>query len=180
MITRITFGAPTPTTVAPVRTTRCTVLPELTPDAFAEVVTVEWFAAPPDGGDVVAEEHVLRGEHWLDARWRHGGARFMHMAFARRAPGLAPGEFAQRWRSHAGSAGGVLIPEEAKGLAYAQHHPLPRAVGEWPFDAVNEVWFDELEGLRLRVEWFQENLDPAGDDLFGPSLFLAVRETVLT
>jgi hypothetical protein len=179
---RITFGVPVPTPASsapPVRTVRCTVLPELTPDAFTEVVTVEWFTAPPDGGDVVAEEHVVRGEQWLATRWRDGGDRFKHMAYARRAAGLTPGEFAERWRTHAGTAGGVPIPEEAKGAAYAQNHPLARAAGEWPFDAVNEVWFDGLDGLRRRIEWFEANHDPAGDELFGPSRFLAVRETVV-
>lgn len=179
MITRITLGAPTPAPVAPVRAVRCEVLGGLSPQPLAEVVTVEWFDAPVEGGDVVATQHVVRGGAWLEERWRVGGDRFKHMAFARRAEGLTPAEFAQRWRSHAGSAGGVPIPGVAKGQAYAQNHPLARTVGEWPYDAINEVWFDELEGLRQRVAWFAEHHDPAGDELFGPSRFLAVRETVV-
>jgi hypothetical protein len=179
VIARITLGVPTPAAAVPVRAVRCEVLGELTPEPLAEVVTVEWFDEPVDGGDVVATQHVVRGADWLEERWRTGGDRFKHMAFARRAEGLTPAEFARRWRSHAGSAGGVPIPEAARGRAYAQNHPLARTVGEWPYDAVNEVWFDELDGLRRRVAWFAENHDPGGDELFGPSVFLAVRETVV-
>ncbi|HEY6532315.1 MAG TPA: hypothetical protein VIY72_08435 [Acidimicrobiales bacterium] len=189
MIKRITFGVPVVSPTPPVRVVRCVALPDLTPDPFAEVVTVEWFETPlgagslagdeGDLGDVVIEEHVVRGLEWLDARWRDDGDRFKHMAFARRAPSLTVAEFASRWRSHAGTLGGASIPEEIKGRAYAQNLPVPRAAGEWPFDAVNEVWFDDLDGLRRRVEWFQQYHEPTGDDLFGPSVFLAVRETVV-
>jgi hypothetical protein len=178
VITRITFGAPPPAAVPPVRTARGEVLVELSPDALAEVVTVEWFETPPAEGEILAEQHVVRGAGWLEARWRDGGPRYKHMAFARRAEGLTAAEFATRWRSHAGTVGGVPIPDEAKGCAYAQDHPLPR-VREWPFDAVNEVWFDSLDAVRRRVEWFAQNHDPGGDALFGPSRFLVVRETVV-
>jgi len=188
VIKRITLGAVGPHPAA-VRSVVCTVLPELTIDAVADLVTIDWFWSRPrsdseSGGDqnveVVAEEVVLRGSEWLEARWRDGGERYKHVAFARRAEGLTPAQFAERWRSHAGSLGGVPIPDEAKGRAYAQNHPLPRDVGEWPFDAVNEVWFDDLDGLRRRVEWFAEHHDPSGDDLFGPSRFLAVREVLVS
>lgn len=186
MIKRITLGRAEPDPEA-VRSVVCTVLPELSTPGVTDVLTIDWFwSRPPrlgragrdQNGEVVAEELVLRGAEWLEARWRDGGERFKHMAFARRAAGLTPVQFAERWRSHAGSVGGVPIPDEAKGQAYAQNHPLPRDEGEWPFDAVNEVWFDDLDGLRRRVEWFAEHHDPAGDDLFGPSRFLAVREVL--
>jgi hypothetical protein len=188
VIKRITLGRAEPDPAA-LRSVVCTVLPELTTDALADVVTIDWLASGhagvriPDADvtrTVLAEEIVLRGADWLEARWRDGGERFKHVAFARRADGLTPAQFAERWRSHAGSLGGVPIPDEAKGRAYAQNHPLPRDVGEWPFDAVNEVWFDDLEGLRRRVEWFSEHHDPSGDDLFGPSRFLAVREVLVS
>jgi hypothetical protein len=180
VIKRITFGEPAASPTAPVRVVRCTVVPDLALDPFAELVTVEWFdALPLVDGDIVVDEHVVRGAGWLDDRWRDGGDRFKHMAFARRATGLTVTEFATRWRTHAGTLGAVPIPEEIRGRAYAQNRPVPRASGEWPFDAVNEVWFDELAGLCRRAEWFRQNHDPAGDDLFGPSVFLAVRETVV-
>ncbi len=185
MIKRITLGEAEPGADA-VRAVVCHAIPELSPHPVAEVVTVEWLAGevpePPGPGVarvpgvVMAEEVVLRGEAWLEHRWRAGGERFKHMAFAPRAAGLGQAEFLARWRAHAGSAGGVPIPEAARGRAYVQDHPVP---GEWPYDAVNEVWFDDLDGLRRRVEWFAEHHDPGGDDLFGPSRFLAVREVVV-
>lgn len=136
---------------------------------------------------VVAEEVVLRGDEWLSRRWQEGGEKLKHMAIARRADGLTPAGFAERWRSHAGRAprpgGGpdIIIPEEVRGLAYVQNHPLPREEGDWTYDAVNEVYFDDVPGLRRRVEWFAENLGAAGDeDLIGERWFMAVREEVLS
>ena len=49
------------------------------------------------------------------------------------------------------------------------------------YDAVNEVYFDDLDGLRRRVGWFRDNrVGAAADDLFGATWFLAVREQVIT
>ncbi|RAY12647.1 hypothetical protein DPM19_23930 [Actinomadura craniellae] len=133
---------------------------------------------------VVADESVLRGADWLGRRWRDGGDRLKHMALARRADGLTPAEFSARWRGHAGrvgAAGAVAIPEHARGCAYVQNHPHPRSGGEWAYDAVNEVYFDDGADLRARIEWFRENLpEPGGDGLFGRSWFLAVRERIVS
>jgi hypothetical protein len=133
-----------------------------------------------------ADEHVLRGEDWLEARWRDGGAKYKHMAVARRAEGLSQAEFSQRWQTRAGQlrrAGDrvvTAIPDDTLGLAYVQNHPRPRPGGEWAYDAVNEVWFDDLDGLQRRVEWFRENLrDGAEDDLVRENWFLVVREEVV-
>lgn len=109
-----------------------------------------------------------------------------------------------------GSAASTVIPECVRGEAYVQNHPVPlegppdaggnnivpRASAPlsldeapdgaatdgdaWAYDAVNEVYFVDLAGLRERVRWFQENPpDTSGADLFGLSEFLAVREEVL-
>ncbi|MFA1546274.1 hypothetical protein [Actinomadura chokoriensis] len=137
---------------------------------------------------LVTEESVMRGSGWLDRRWRDGGEKLKHMAVAVRAAGLTPAEFSERWRGHSGRVGGsqggqqggqAAIPDLVKGLAYVQNHPLPRVA--WPYDAVNEVYFDDVAGLRARIEWFRENLPgPVRGDLFRESWFLAVREEVLS
>ena len=45
---------------------------------------------------------------------------------------------------------------------------------------MNEVWFDDLAGLRARVEWFRAHLSgPAEADLIRQSWFIAVREHVV-
>ncbi|MFC5752233.1 EthD domain-containing protein [Actinomadura rugatobispora] len=146
------------------------------------VELVEYRASPV----VVAEESVMRGEDWLERRWRDGGARLKHMALALRAAGLTPAEFSERWRNHAGRvgragpAGAAAIPADARGQAYVQNHPSPRANGEWAYDAVNEVYFDDVEGLRKRIEWFRENVTAqANEDLVRRSWFIAVREEVV-
>jgi hypothetical protein len=158
---------------------RVTVSEVLGPAPWRWVVT-EWFEADPppvDGDVVVADEVVLRGADWLEARWSAGGGRYKHLALAVRAPGLSPEVFSTRWQAHAGTAGGTPIPDEAKGRAYAQNHPRPP--GAWPYDAVNEVWFDDLAGLRARITWFADNGVGQPDDLFGATTFLAVIERVL-
>lgn len=62
-----------------------------------------------------------------------------------------------------------------------QNHPVPRAAGEWPWDAVNEVYFDDVAGLRARVEWSRANVTPsAAGDVFGESRLIVVREVIVT
>ncbi len=136
---------------------------------------------------IVARELVLRGEEWLGRRWRDDRPRYKHMALARRAGHLTPAEFAARWRGHAGTARraaderSVEIPGDALGAAYVQDHPVPRDGADWVYDAVNEVYFEDLDGLRRREQWFDANLsgDGRGDDIFGERWFLSAREDVL-
>jgi hypothetical protein len=193
-----------PPQVRPVRTAACTTLPEILPDPRFDAIGLEWYAddahlarfaswlATPHGSAVsealsgtdqdivVARERPLRGADWLERRWREGGARLKHMAIARRAEGLTPAEFSDRWRNRAGLVGAVAIPDEARGQAYVQNHPLPKAGAGWPYDAVNEVYFDDLAGLRTRIAWFAEHFDGVGEeDLVAESWFVAVREEAL-
>lgn len=140
----------------------------------------------PTGGPArdhvqVTAELVLRGEEWLSQRWSDGGSRYKHVALARRAAGLTPTEFAERWKAHAGTAGTTPIPDVARGAAYAQNHPVP-ATGEPTYDAINEVWFDDLDALRTRHRWLTETLGSESeptDDLFGARTLLLVEEEVL-
>ena len=110
------------------------------------------------------------------------------MALARRA--AAPHARASSRRAGAGTPGrrrraadaqAVEIPGDVLGVAYVQDHPLPREGVDWAYDAVNEVYFEDLDGLRRREQWFDANLtgDGRGDDIFGERWFLSVREEVL-
>lgn len=171
MIKRIRFGGdPAP---GAVRATICEPLPGFGDCPWDRLVT-EWFTAIPEPvpGALLAEESVLRGSRWLSRRWETGGERLKHMALAVRAGGLTRAEFSRRWRAHAGTAGGTPIPDPARGLAYVQNH-----VVSGDLDAVNEVWFDDLDGLRARVAWFADNPVRPGA-LFGESRFVSVREIV--
>lgn len=128
-----------------------------------------------------AEEVVLRGATWLENRWTDPGVRFKHLALAHRAPGLSAQEFSDRWRAHAGSLGSTTIPAEIRGDAYVQNHPIVGA-GHPPrrLDAINEVWFGDIDTLRARTEWFARNAqEPADDGLFGERGFLGVEERAL-
>lgn len=180
----------------PRRAVTCVALADLVVDPIHAAVRIEWFADMEhlgryerwlDGAGwkpdkdvvvIVAEEHVLRGDDWLAARWADGGPRYKHMALARRAQGLTQAQFSERWQSRAGRVGATPIPEEAKGCAYAQDHPVPRRDGDCRYDAVNEVWFDDVDALRTRIAWMDEALRTNGgeDDLVSESSFLALRE----
>lgn len=211
MIKRFRFAAPgepllpelpAPVQLRPVRSVACTALVDVLPEPHYAAVSIDWFAdrshleahdrwrdesAPPTRpGDavLVAEELVLRGEAWLEQRWRAGGAMLKHMAVATRAAGLTTEEFSARWKGRAGALRGddgrpLVIPDEARGLAYVQNHPLTWGGAKPPFDAVNEVWFDDRASLRRRIDWFAENLRDADEDLVSQSWFLAVREKPL-
>lgn len=199
-------AADAPGGMRPVRVAVCTVLPDLTgPGAEHDGVVAEWFrdmrhlrrhdrwrSAHDDDAtteavlsgavEVVAREHVMRGDDWLEHRWFDGGDRLKHMAVAVRAPELSPAEFAERWKTHAGTVGSsgaaVEIPDAARGRAYIQNRPL--AAATTVYDAVNEVYFDDVVGLRTRIDWFRTNFRAEPGDLFARSWFLAAREVVLT
>lgn len=177
---------------APVRATVSIALADLEPDPPCTQVGAAWFvdrahldrfdawAGTPSADAIDVDEAVVRGAEWLEARWTAGGPRFKHLAIARRNPSLSPEEFSTRWRSHAGSVGTTPIPDVARGQAYVQCHPLPRAAG-WRWDAITEVWFDDVDHLRTRIAWMSEALAAAPpDDLFGERRLFAVREELLS
>ncbi len=184
-------GAPS-TAGAPHQVTLATALhlPGLPIPRFAAVEIV-WPGDAPAGPDsdgptrsgagdgtveVPVDEVVVRGADALASRWAEGGERYKMMSFGRRNPALTRAEFLARWRAEAGRLGGDPIPGALRGLAYVQDHPHG---DDPPFDAVNEVWFDRLDDLRRRAEWFADRPVPA--DLMSPdecwSLYL--RETVV-
>jgi hypothetical protein len=188
-----------PVDTRPIRIVASTVLPAHDDETTRHLgVAEEWFvdeehlrrfdalnAAGDDGVEgavVVADPVVLRGAEWLERRWLDPTPRFKHMALAARAPGLTPTEFSARWRDHAGRAAGAsgttVIPDDVKGLAYVQDHPLV-SDGAAAYDAVNEVYFEDLDALQRRVDWFRENeIGREPDDLFGATSFLVVREEI--
>jgi hypothetical protein len=184
-----------PAEARPLRVAFCTVLPDAMPEPKHDAVGLGWFAdrahlarfdawlsvADEDELVIAAEENVLRGADWLERRWIDGGDKLKHMAIAQRAEGLGRAEFHDLWRRRAGRVGATPIPEDAKGRAYVQNHPLPRMDGDWAYDAVNEVYFDDLDGLRRRIAWFADALgDTTEQDLVKESWFLAAREEVLS
>jgi hypothetical protein len=174
VLKRIRFADAPPDDRA-VRAVRCTALPDLAPDPRHGTVVFEWFAdgVDPGGDGLVVEERVVRGADWLERRWREATPVFKHIALAQRASGLTQAAFSERWAQHAGTVGSRPIPDEVRGLAYVQNHPVP---GDWPYDAVNEVYFDDIDILRTRIAFFE---DAPTDELFGAHWFLAVREEVV-
>jgi hypothetical protein len=199
-----------PPEVRPVRVVSCPVLPDVTPDHLHDGIGIEWFGdaehlgrfeswlTSPRGKDIdglltdvldldaspllIAEEHVLRGSEWMDERWRRGGTALKHMAIARRAAGLTPTQFSALWKSRAGQVGTVVIPDEARGRAYVQNHPLPPPGGSWAYDALNEVYFEagDLDGVRARIDFFAGAMKAEReDDLVSESWFVVAREEVL-
>jgi hypothetical protein len=139
---------------------------------------------PSVSSQFIAEEQVMRGADWLARRWASGAVKVKHMALARRAAGLSVEAFSERWRNKAGTvtaaAAPIVIPEAAKGLAYVQNHPLPRDATEGRYDAVNEVYFDDLEAMRARLDFFRQNdVGRAEAALVSEATFVAVAERVV-
>jgi hypothetical protein len=132
-------------------------LPGLPTPRFAAVLLA-------DAGDGIEVRSELRRGPIPD------DAPFRMMSVARRDPTLTRAEFVERWRAEAGALGGEVIPDDVRGLAYVQHHPLG---DDPPYDAINEVWFDSLESLVRRAEWFATRPVPA---LFTDSFTLYLRE----
>lgn len=210
----VTLVGEAPARVRPARVVACTTLHNIDgTDAPHDGISMEWFAdmdalqrfetwlgtedghraasaagaVEPDATAVIiAEEAVMRGADWLEHRWGERAAKVKHMALARRADGLTPTEFSERWRNRPGMIGGansvsmVAIPDKAKGHAYVQNHPVPNSAGEWLYDAVNEVYFDDIDAMRTRIEFFEKNdVGRAEADLVSKATFVAVTEQVI-
>jgi hypothetical protein len=133
----------------------------------------------------VTDDHVVRGAEWLEQRWVRGGSAFKHVAVAHRADGLTLGEMLERWSNHGGTVqrpgeSATTIPEDVRGLAYVQQHPRVEGDHAWPYDAITQVWFDDLEALQARADWFASGPGSGPQALFQQSWFLALREDVLS
>src|SRR5260221_309289 len=103
--------------------------------------------------------------------------KLKQLAIANRAAGLTLPQFLDLWRSRAGRVGAVPIPEAFRGLAYVQNHPQAEPGRDWAYDAINEVYFEEIDDLLARIAYFERELSgPSEDDLVSANWFLAVRE----
>jgi len=198
-------AATAPPSARPTRLTVSTALGEVVANQRYDGVALEWFAdaahlrrfeawlRTPGGvasvrqlGDaieldaspvVVSDEKVVRGAEWLERRWHDGGPKLKQLAIANRAAGLTLPQFLDLWRSRAGQLGAAPIPEAFRGLAYVQNHPLVEPGRDWAFDAINEVYFEEIDDLLARIAYFERELaGPSEDDLVSVNWFLAVRE----
>jgi hypothetical protein len=141
-------------------------LPGLPAPRFAGV-EVLWFEGATPTGAIPVEQEIKR-----PAPPRLGTPPYAMVSVARRDPSLTPADFAERWRAEAGNLGGEVIPDEVRGLAYVQDHPTG---DDPPYDAVNEVWFDDLDSLVRRAEWFAARPVP---DLFVDAFALYLRDPV--
>ena len=151
-----------------------------------QVDELEALVDPGSSVCIVADELVLRGADWLARRWADPAAKLKHMALARKAHGLSAVEFSERWRNRPGQLGGgpsapvITIPDAARGHAYVQNHPRQH-VEPSAYDAINEVYFDDLNALRARIEFFaQHDLLKADSELISQTLFAIVREQMIS
>ena len=204
----VAAAASAPEPARPIRLTVSTALPEIVANQKYEGVALEWFTdrehllrfeswlCTPDGhaserlmGEaveldatpvVVTDERVARGADWLEQRWQDAGPKLKQLAIATRADGLTLPQFLDLWRSRAGTIGATPIPEAFRGLAYVQNHPLVDADRDWAYDAINEVYFDEVDSLLARIAYFERELtERSENDLVSANWFLAVREELI-
>ena len=193
--------AAAPPEVRPRRIVVCTAMHDLIADPEHDGIDFEWFDddehlgrcddwVAGDGGAaagvatsvVLVDEHVMRGADRLERRRKEGASSFVHLAVARRADGLTLEQFLERWAAKAGKVrrdgdeAPTAIPDEVRGLAYVQNRPRPRTEGDWAYDAINEVHFDDVAGLVARIDWFREHVGERPDpDLFSANWFIAAR-----
>jgi hypothetical protein len=201
----VAAAAAAPQPARPVRLAVSRALTDFVADQKYDGVGLEWFTneehlrryeawlAAPDGevpgkllGEaleldaspvVVTDERVVRGAEWLEQRWRGGGPKLKQLAIATRATGLTLLQFLELWRSRAGKIGATPIPEAYRGLAYLQNHPRIMADRDWAYDAINEVYFDDMDSLLARIAYFERELTGQAEaGLVGANWFLAVRE----
>lgn len=200
--------ASAPEPARPIRLTVSTALPEVAANQKYEGVALEWFTdrghllrfeswlRTPGGqaserlmGEaveldaspvVVTDERVIRGADWLERRWQDAGPKLKQLAIATRADGLTLSQFLDLWRSRAGTIGAAPIPEAFRGLAYVQNHPQVEADRDWAYDAINEVYFDDVDSLLARIAYFERELtERSENDLVSANWFLAVREELI-
>jgi hypothetical protein len=180
---------------APLRAVICHVIHDAQgPIAPHAAIGIAWFqdlaALRPNedcepGTVIIAEEHILRGADWLDLRWRDPMPKYKHMALARRAAGLSAAEFSERWRNRSGRMGGgsaaptLEIPAAARGHAYVQNHPV-HGTHHALYDAINEVYFDDIASMQSRLELFANHNAVQHDaDLVSEARFVIVEEQLL-
>ena len=149
---------------------------------FHDLPALQRYEEREPGTAIIAEEHILRGADWLERRWRERTPKYKHMALARRAAGLSAAEFSERWRNRPGRIGNgaaaptVEIPAAARGLAYVQNHPIHEA----QYDAINEVYFDDIASMQSRIAFFKgHNAAQADADLVSEACFVIVEEQLL-
>lgn len=155
---------------------------------FRDLAALRPYEDNEPGAVVIAEEHILRGADWLEQRWRDPRPKYKHMALARRAAGLSPAEFSERWRNRPGRVGGgptaptLVIPADARGHAYVQNHPIPGLHGRHDalYDAINEVYFDDIASMQSRLTFFaNHNVAQHDADLVSEATFMIVEEQLL-
>ena len=201
----VAAAASAPARARPARLTVSVALPEITAGQRHDGVSLEWFGdrehlrrfeswlGTPSGRAVqrlrsevleldaspvvVASERVVGGADWLERRWHEGGPKLKQLALATRADGLTLPQFLERWRGRTETVGGAPIPDAYRGHACVQNHPLVEAGRDWAYDAINEVYLDDVDSLLGRSAYVERELaGGAGSDLVRANWFLAVSE----
>ena len=205
----VAAAASAPERVRPARLTVSVSLPEVAAGQRHDGVALEWFGdrehlrrfeswlgTPPgravqrlrsevielDASPVVvASERVVGGADWLERRWQEGGPKLKQLAIATRADGLTLAQFLERWRGQSGTVGAGPIPDALRGRAYVQNHPLAGGDRAWAYDAINEVYFDDVDSLLAGSAYLERELaGGAESDLVRATWFVAVSEDPVT
>ena len=110
----------------------------------------------PASLSLCVKELPLRGADYLARRFasRDPARVVKSYSFSHRADGLTLTEFSQLWRTHHGPLAGQRMPPAVQGFAYVQNHALPVQSGEPAFDGVAEIYLQDVETYRRRLEWF--------------------------
>ncbi len=87
------------------------------------------------------------------------------ISLLKRKEGLSHEEFSKYWFEKHAPFGNSIAPPEALSKRYVQNHALQLGKGESPYDAVAELYFDDIAGMQRWIDWYYSDAGkPLRDD----------------
>jgi uncharacterized protein (TIGR02118 family) len=77
------------------------------------------------------------------------------IALLKRKPGLTHEEFSKYWFEKHGPFARSIAPKEVLGRCMLQNHAIVlKGGGEPPYDAVGEIYFDDMAAIKKWRDWY--------------------------
>jgi uncharacterized protein (TIGR02118 family) len=101
-------------------------------------------------------ERVLKGRDRLfdDAVRREQGGAVKVVAFLKRRPDMSTAECCRYWEQCHAPLALTAVPADVFAYAYVQNHCIVEKGTEPDFDAVAELYFDDLKAVRRWSRWY--------------------------
>jgi|CXWL01.1.fsa_nt_gi uncharacterized protein (TIGR02118 family) len=88
------------------------------------------------------------------------------ISMLKRKEGMSRAEFSKYWFEKHAPFGNEIAPREALSKRYIQNHALQfPGKGEGPYDAVAELYFEDMAGMQRWIDWYWSDAGkPLRDD----------------